>query len=53
MINDEGGEEWERYAMSVTQFLAEVLAGELRSEVLWSRFPEEVHSFRTALSLQG
>ncbi|QGZ52059.1 hypothetical protein GPZ77_30120 [Streptomyces sp. QHH-9511] len=52
MINEEGGEEWERYAMTVTRFLPQVLAGEVRSEVLWSRFPEEVHSFRPALSLQ-
>ncbi len=52
MINEEGGEEWERHAMTATQFLFRVLSGELRSEVLWSRFPEEVHSFRPALGLQ-
>ncbi|MGW6402651.1 SMI1/KNR4 family protein [Streptomyces sp. NPDC055134] len=48
MINDESGEEWERYDMTATRFLAAVLHGEVRSSVLGDNFPLAVHEFRTA-----
>ncbi|MGW1591358.1 SMI1/KNR4 family protein [Streptomyces sp. NPDC002386] len=48
MINSESGEDWERYDMTVTRFLAAVLAGEIRSEVLWDKFPLPEHQFRPA-----
>lgn len=51
LINDASGETWERYDMTVTQFLTAVLTGEIHSDVLWDQFPQEEHSFRSALSL--
>ncbi|MEU0741863.1 SMI1/KNR4 family protein [Streptomyces sp. NPDC006134] len=51
MLNDASGETWERFDMTVTQFLAAVLTGDIHSEVLWNRFPQEEHSFSSALSL--
>lgn len=46
MINDESGEDWERYGMTVTRFLTAVLSGEIRSEILWDKFPLPQHGFR-------
>ncbi|MET8249069.1 SMI1/KNR4 family protein [Streptomyces sp. NPDC005202] len=51
LINDESGEDWERYDMTVTRFLAAVLSGEVRSQILWDRFPLPVHEFRSATEM--
>ncbi|MGW1808902.1 hypothetical protein [Streptomyces sp. NPDC002078] len=48
MINDESGEDWERYNMTVTRFLTAVLSGEIHSEILWDKFPLPQHEFRPA-----
>jgi hypothetical protein len=48
LVNSESGEDWERYDMTVTQFLTAVLTGEIRSEILWDRFPLPAHEFRPA-----
>jgi hypothetical protein len=48
VINGVSDEDWERYDLTVTGFLAAVLSGEIRSELLWSNFPLPVHEFRTA-----
>lgn len=48
MINSESGEDWERYDMTVPRFLVAVLAGEIRSEILWDKFPLPEHEFRPA-----
>lgn len=48
MINDETGDDWERYDMTVTQFLTAALAGEIQSEILWDDFPRPEHTFRPA-----
>ena len=48
MINSASGEDWERYELTVTQFLLDILSGETRSDVLWSRFPQDDHEFRPA-----
>ncbi|MBJ6636905.1 hypothetical protein H4K36_01085 [Streptomyces sp. DHE7-1] len=48
MINSESGEDWERYDMTVTRLLAAVLTGEIRSEILWDKFPLPEHQFRPA-----
>ncbi|MGW6356849.1 SMI1/KNR4 family protein [Streptomyces sp. NPDC055092] len=48
LINGVSDEDWERYDLTVTGFLAAVLSGEIRSELLWSNFPLPVHEFRTA-----
>ncbi|MFF1398518.1 hypothetical protein ACFVZD_32475 [Streptomyces sp. NPDC058287] len=48
LINDESGEDWERYGMTVTQFLSAVLSGEARSRILWDEFPLGRHQFRPA-----
>ncbi|MFD7572752.1 SMI1/KNR4 family protein [Streptomyces sp. NPDC059810] len=46
MVNEARGDRWEHFAVSCTQFLASVLAGELRSALLSSRFPLATHEFR-------
>ncbi|MCX5441310.1 SMI1/KNR4 family protein [Streptomyces sp. NBC_00063] len=48
LINDESGEDWERYDMTVTRFLVGELSGEIRSQILWNQFPQPDHEFRTA-----
>ncbi|MEU2874917.1 SMI1/KNR4 family protein [Streptomyces sp. NPDC007070] len=48
MINSASGEDWERYDMTVTCFLAAALAGDIRSEILWDQFPLPHHQFRPA-----
>ncbi|MEU6242487.1 SMI1/KNR4 family protein [Streptomyces sp. NPDC047024] len=48
LINDESGQEWERYDMTVTRFLTAVLDGEVRSRILWDKFPSDPHEFRPA-----
>ncbi|WP_433453904.1 SMI1/KNR4 family protein [Streptomyces sp. CA-142005] len=48
MMNDESGEDWERYDMTVTRFLTAVLSGEIHSEILWDKFPLPQHEFRPA-----
>ncbi|UDL97015.1 SMI1/KNR4 family protein [Streptomyces longhuiensis] len=48
LINDESGEVWERYDMTVPQFLTAVLSGEARSQIFWDEFPLEQHQFRPA-----
>ncbi|MEV0598442.1 SMI1/KNR4 family protein [Streptomyces sp. NPDC050315] len=48
LINSESGEDWERYDMTVTRFLTAVLGGDVRSEILWDRFPLPTHEFRPA-----
>ncbi|MFG2661720.1 hypothetical protein [Streptomyces sp. NPDC048425] len=48
LINDESGEDWERYDMTVTQFFTAVLSGEARSQILRDKFPLEQHQFRPA-----
>lgn len=48
LINSASGEDWERYDMTVTRFLAAVLGGEVRSEILWDKFPLPHHEFRPA-----
>ncbi|MFJ8542334.1 SMI1/KNR4 family protein [Streptomyces sp. NPDC093586] len=52
LINSESGEEWERYGMTVTRFLAAVLSGEIQSGILWDRFPLLSHKFRPARQMQ-
>ncbi|MBO1332619.1 SMI1/KNR4 family protein [Streptomyces sp. VRA16 Mangrove soil] len=51
LINDESGERWERYDLTVTGLLAVLLGGEARSEILWENFPLPAHQFRTAREL--
>ncbi|MBT2401456.1 SMI1/KNR4 family protein [Streptomyces sp. ISL-100] len=46
MVNEARGERWEHYSTTCTQFLADVLQGELRSTILSSRFPLSTHEFR-------
>ena len=48
MVNEGRGEAWEHFRMRCTEFLAASLAGEVQSEVLWSEYPAQVHSFRPA-----
>ncbi|MCX5441467.1 MULTISPECIES: hypothetical protein [unclassified Streptomyces] len=50
-VNDESGEHWERYDMTVTRFLVGALGGEVRSQILWDEFPQPVHEFRTATAM--
>ncbi|MFJ3641230.1 SMI1/KNR4 family protein [Streptomyces sp. NPDC090108] len=51
LINSASTEDWERYDMTVTRFLTAVLTGEVRSEVLWDRFPLPEHEFRPTRNL--
>ncbi|GAA2339556.1 SMI1/KNR4 family protein [Streptomyces kunmingensis] len=51
LINEASGEDWERYDMTVTRFLAGVLSGEFRSQLLWDKFPLPEHEFRTAQAM--
>ncbi|MFF2473103.1 SMI1/KNR4 family protein [Streptomyces sp. NPDC058066] len=51
LVNDESGEHWERYDMTVTRFLVGELGGEVRSQILWGEFPQPVHEFRTATAM--
>ncbi|MFJ4336846.1 hypothetical protein [Streptomyces sp. NPDC088915] len=46
MVNEARGARWEHFSVSCTRFLASVLSGELRSDVLSSSFPRAVHAFR-------
>ncbi|MFF7146394.1 SMI1/KNR4 family protein [Streptomyces nodosus] len=48
LINSASGEDWERYEMTVTRFLAAVLDGEVHSEILWDKFPLPQHEFSPA-----
>jgi hypothetical protein len=52
LINSESGEEWERYDMTVTQFLTGVLNGELHTDIFFDRFPLPSHEFRPARQMQ-
>ncbi|MFE8949571.1 hypothetical protein [Streptomyces sp. NPDC007856] len=53
MINDESGEDWERYYMTVTRFLTAVLSGEIHSEILWHKCPLPQPEFRPARDIQN
>ncbi|MGW2407980.1 SMI1/KNR4 family protein [Streptomyces sp. NPDC001739] len=46
MVNEARGERWEHFSCTCTQFLVAALIGDLRSEILCSRFPLPVHEFR-------
>ncbi|MFF4287479.1 SMI1/KNR4 family protein [Streptomyces sp. NPDC001633] len=46
MVNEARGERWEHFPHTCTQFLVAALNGDLRSEILSSRFPLPVHEFR-------
>ncbi|MHC5905292.1 SMI1/KNR4 family protein [Streptomyces sp. S6] len=46
LINSDS--DWERHDMTTTRFLASVLAGDITSDALWSRFPRRQHEFRPA-----
>ncbi|MEV5128425.1 SMI1/KNR4 family protein [Streptomyces decoyicus] len=45
MLNEARGDTWEHYDMNCTDFLHAALTGEIRSDVLWSRFPLPRHVF--------
>lgn len=45
ILNEARGEGWEHYDMNCTRFLQAALAGEIRSEILWSEFPLARHVF--------
>ncbi|WP_030896380.1 MULTISPECIES: SMI1/KNR4 family protein [Streptomyces] len=47
MVNEARGEEWEHYGMTCTEFLVAALSGDVRSDILWSRFPQPAHYFST------
>ncbi|WP_432180422.1 hypothetical protein [Streptomyces sp. NBC_00063] len=51
LVNDESGEHWERYDMTVTRFLVGELGGEVRSQILWDEYSQPVHEFRTAIAM--
>ncbi|MFG2894957.1 SMI1/KNR4 family protein [Streptomyces sp. NPDC048248] len=46
MVNEARGDRWEHFPSTCTEFLASALTGELRSTILSSGFPLEVHEFR-------
>ncbi|BDM70103.1 hypothetical protein HEK616_35900 [Streptomyces nigrescens] len=46
MVNEARGERWEHFPHTCTRFLASALTGDLRSNILSSRFPLPVHEFR-------
>ncbi|MFD3549627.1 SMI1/KNR4 family protein [Streptomyces sp. NPDC058655] len=46
MVNEARGDRWEHYSVSCTRFLASVLDGEFRSNILSSLFPLPTHQFR-------
>jgi hypothetical protein len=52
LINSEFGEEWERYDITVTQFLTGVLNGELHTDIFFDRFPLSSHEFRPARQMR-
>ncbi|MFF4955017.1 SMI1/KNR4 family protein [Streptomyces chattanoogensis] len=43
MVNEARGETWERYDINCTAFLASVLSGDIRSNILSSLFPLSTH----------
>ena len=45
LVNEARGEEWEHFEMGCAEFLARTLTGELRSDLLWSRYPTDPHTF--------
>lgn len=47
LINDASSTVWETYGMTCTEFLASVLNRNITSNILWSRFPLEEHTFRS------
>ncbi|MCM2421329.1 SMI1/KNR4 family protein [Streptomyces sp. RKAG293] len=46
MVNEARGPRWEHFAMTCTNFLASLLAGSVRSDILASRLPAPEHEFR-------
>ncbi|MGW4743240.1 hypothetical protein ACWEPR_00340 [Streptomyces sp. NPDC004290] len=46
MVNEARGGRWEHFAVSCTRFLADILDGELRSDILSSSFPLTTHDVR-------
>ena len=46
MVNEARGDEWEHFRMGCVDFLLGLLRREVHSEILWSRFPLDVHNFR-------
>ncbi|MFF4342993.1 SMI1/KNR4 family protein [Kitasatospora sp. NPDC001540] len=45
MVNEARGPRWEHLDMGCTRFLAAVLSGDLRSEILSDSFPTDPHAF--------
>lgn len=48
MVNEARGEWWEHYDVGCVELLVQLLAGEVRSEILSSSFPFQVHEFRAS-----
>ncbi|MFF3774503.1 SMI1/KNR4 family protein [Streptomyces sp. NPDC002232] len=46
MVNEARGGRWEHFAVSCTRFLADILDGGLRSDILSSSFPLTTHDVR-------
>jgi hypothetical protein len=52
LVNEARGEEWEHFEMGCAEFLVATLTGEVRSGLLWSRYPTEPHTFRPSRLIQ-
>lgn len=48
MVNEARGEWWEHFDVGCAELLARLLTGEIRSEILSSSFPLQVHEFRSS-----
>ncbi|MFE6912268.1 hypothetical protein [Streptomyces erythrochromogenes] len=46
MVNEACGPRWEHFSASFTQFLAAIIEGDLKSDILSSLFPLATHQFR-------
>ena len=52
LVNEARGEEWEHFEMGCAEFLVATLTGEVRSGLLWSRYPTDPHTFRASRLIQ-
>jgi hypothetical protein len=48
MVNEARGEWWEHYDIGCAELLVQLLSGEVRSEILSSSFPLQIHEFRAS-----
>lgn len=47
LVNEARGERWEHFEMGCAEFLFSSLTGDVRSELLWSRYPADPHKFES------